>query len=57
MSGIPGVCQTEGCPNYDKPLKGCSCPDGEHAEVKAEDDIKKMSEMEEGSEEMNEEEI
>lgn len=57
VSGVPGVCQTEGCANFGKPLKACSCPDGEHAEVKAEDEIKKNAEMEEGSKETNEEEI
>ena len=46
VSGTPGVCQTEGCPNFGKPLALCGCGDGEHAEVKEREETAKMSEME-----------
>lgn len=30
VSENPGVCQTEGCLNYQKPLSECHCEDGKH---------------------------
>jgi len=32
MAETPGVCQTEGCPDYGEPLKECNCTDGRHRE-------------------------
>lgn len=34
VSDKPGVCQTEGCADYQKPLRECHCEDGLHEQVK-----------------------
>ena len=34
VSAKPGVCQAEGCPDYQKPLKECNCEDGLHKQGK-----------------------
>ena len=33
VSDKPGVCQAEGCPDYQKPLKECNCEDGLHGQT------------------------
>lgn len=30
LSDAPGVCKTEGCPRFGKPLAECDCTDGQH---------------------------
>jgi len=32
VSETPGVCQAEGCADYGKDLKECSCTDGFHGQ-------------------------
>lgn len=30
VAGEPGVCKTEDCPRFGKPLAECNCTDGQH---------------------------
>lgn len=50
ISGTSGVCQTQSCPNYGKPLKSCTCNDGEHQELKTKAELEELAKTEDGSE-------